>query len=168
MSKLIFLDTNILQSLANNKFKESANSLLSFVSQLDENYKFNVMFFQKYEFLRGINAKGKWKKFSRIIERFNLVEPDMGIFEFIRILYLVYKEELKKKADEGDLILATANMLSLDSYILTTNAKDFPPPFFNVHEKFEIQDKHSNYNNTAVLLEIDRETTVKTYQKLFK
>lgn len=101
MNSFVFLDTNILQSLSNDKYKSSANSALQAISQLNKNYSFAVNFFQRYEFLRGINQKKKWSKHLNILKQFKFFEPTSEIFEFTRIVYLVYKEELKMKPGEG-------------------------------------------------------------------
>ena len=167
MSKIVFLDANILQSLSKDKFRDSANSMLEIISKLDKDYDFAATFFQRYEFLRGINTESKQKKHLGIIDQFRYFESRNEIFEFIRVIYLVYKEIVGISPKEGDLILATCNMLMKDSAILTADIKHFPISFFKIIKKFDIKNKDNKYKATAVLVTIDRKRIIKAYDSIF-
>lgn len=170
MSKAIFLDANILQYLSNDKQKDSTASTLKIMEDFTKGSSFFVNFFQRYEFLRGIDDQKKQIKHLKILEKFVLFEATKAIFEFARILYLVYKKELNlvNAISDGDIILATSNLLTINSFILTANPQHFPSPWFR-HEKAEqIKNKQGRYIASAVLATIDRELIIRTYKKVFK
>lgn len=130
---------------------------------------FVVSEFTKYELFRGAANKRKRKSLGLLVAPFHSVEIQSGFLLTAGFVYSVLKSEVGRaqNIDEGDALLATYLAVFKNSYLLTSNFKDFPPSCFNVESKYTLVNKDGALQKFVYLISADRESINRIYNERF-
>jgi len=166
MSKVAFVDNDVLIKLRGPSCKKSLTSVLQSIQEMGNGYSLVVAAFTKYEFLRSTGSLKQFDKSKAILSIFRHIYPQNSAHEMATRIYLMYQKRLGMKAiNDGDVMVAAHAMIIEDSCILTFNANDFPPPYFDTIQKFKVVNDKDTYVGTAVLLKPDMSVITKEYDK---
>lgn len=145
----VFVDTCVVQ-FAGHKNKSKSEAVLACLDSLTyEELILCISEITLYESLHGL-----WgKKSEEVLLRLNTYkqkEVSSDILRFASLLGGLYHEEKIDGIDTGDKIIASTAILE-KGFILTTNHKDFPHPFFLTEQSFALSYKVGHFIKTLDL-----------------
>jgi len=147
----IILDTNIIYLSAN---KSSAPGVLNYLQEfLSKGFGLAISDITGYEALRGVNSN-KLKERSDLLSIFTNYELDKGVLASAARLDDIYlKAGIQPKQIEVCDKFIAATCILTGNYVLTTNPRDFPLPFFREIERKYIDFLGAdNRKSTAVIV----------------
>jgi predicted nucleic acid-binding protein len=126
--KYLLLDTNIIEYLDKDGFKEKIQEILR--TSVQEGLEIALSEYTFFEFLDGANVKKEYG-LNRLVGNFNIFGVDRNVLAAAAHLGTYYKDhdDELKKIGPGDKIIGATAILN-QCILLTANGRDFPEPFF--------------------------------------
>ncbi|MBP9817690.1 PIN domain-containing protein [Candidatus Shapirobacteria bacterium] len=143
------LDTNIVQ------YSSSRGTSIPFTNLLaDLDSQGHSLYFSEYsifELLRGAKLKTETELVS-ILDKFKKYPVDTNILLTAAQLETVYRMESIpcEKISDGDKIIAATSIIT-NNFILTTNGRDFPWPYFIEQERTPLVFNENHYSKTILV-----------------